>query len=350
MNLYYDNIVYDLQNIGGISSYWYELTNRFLKDTKVRLKFYETSLGNNNILRRKLDLSQTPVAVSKNASKLVERFRRLNDWDFEEQSIFHSSYFRVPTRKNNNVKVVSTIHDFTHDLFFKGPRVWLHNFAKSRTILESDALVTPSENTKRDLLRFYPQLNENKVHVIHNGVSNDFKQDDEIVRDGLCLLYVGARDEYKNFKFAVQLAGMRKDCSLNIVGGKLTPSEKLYLDSHLTNRYTVHTNITTGRLNTLYNMASCLVYPSSYEGFGIPLLEAMRAGCPFIALNGSSIPEVAGNAGYLLKSLSVYEANEALNVIIGARDVFTRTGLQQSQNFSWEKCYEETNKLYCDLI
>ncbi len=349
MNLYYDNIVYDLQNIGGISSYWFELTSRFLKDSKVHLKFYETSLKNRNILRGELDLSQSPISVSKNGPKLIERFRRLNDWDFEEQSVFHSSYFRVPARKNN-VKVVSTIHDFTHDLFFKGPRVWLHNFAKSRAIIESDAIITPSENTKRDLLNFYPQLSESLVHVIHNGVSESFKKEDEIVPDGLCLLYVGARDDYKNFRFAVQLAGMHKECRLNIVGAKLTPSEKLYLDSQLKGCYTVHTNINTGKLNTLYNQASCLLYPSSYEGFGIPLLEAMRAGCPFIALNGSSIPEVAGDAGYLLNSLDLDEAKEALKAIVTTREVFTSKGFQQSLKFSWEKCYEETKKLYASLI
>jgi mannosyltransferase len=320
-----------------------------MKDNSVQLRFYETRLGNDNILRRQLDLSQAPVAVSKTGAKLIERFRRLNDWEFEEQSVFHSSYFRVPARKNN-VKVVATIHDFTHDLFFKGPRVWLHNFAKSRTILESDALITPSENTKRDLLKFYPQLNEKIVHVIHNGVSEEFKPEADLAPDGLCLLYVGARDDYKNFRFAAQLAGMHKDCRLNIVGAKLTPSEKLYLDSQLKGRYTVHTNISTASLNTLYNQASCLLYPSSYEGFGIPLLEAMRAGCPFIALDGSSIPEVAGDAGYLLSSLDLEEANEALKAIVAAREVFIRKGLQQSLKFSWEKCYEETKKLYASLI
>jgi mannosyltransferase len=349
MNLYYDNIVYDLQKIGGISSYWYELTKRFLQNNGVNVKFYETNLENNNILRQKMDLSNAPVAVSRNGAKLIERFRRLNDWDFEPRSVFHSSYFRVPVRKNN-IKVVSTIHDFTHDLFFKGPRLWLHNFAKSRTILESDALITPSENTKNDLLRLYPGIDERKIHVIYNGVSEKFKPVDAALMVDLSLLYVGARDSYKNFKFAAQLAATRKECIFVIVGAALTPSEEMYLDSHLKGRYRVHTHISTTDLNMLYNQAACLLYPSSYEGFGIPLLEAMRAGCPFIALNGSSIPEVAGDAGYLLNALDLNEAKGALKEILDKRDLFSRKGHQQSLKFSWERCYEDTYKLYNSLI
>jgi mannosyltransferase len=349
MNLYYDNIVYDLQKVGGISSYWYELTKRFLKANDVQLKFYETNLVNENILRHKLVLSETDVAISRNGAKLIERFRRLNDWDFEPPSIFHSSYFRVPVRKRD-VKVVSTIHDFTHDLFFKGPRVWLHNFAKNRTIVESDALITPSENTKSDLLRFYPRIDERKIHVIYNGVSDKFKQVDASSASDLNLLYVGARDEYKNFKFAAQLAATRKECIFVIVGAALTPSEKMYLDSKLKGRYQVHTHISTTDLNMLYNQAACLLYPSSYEGFGIPLLEAMRAGCPFIALSGSSIPEVAGDAGYLLSALDLNEAKSALKDILNTRDLLSKKGHQQSLKFSWERCYEDTYKLYNSLI
>jgi len=350
MDLYYDNIVYDLQNVGGISSYWYELTKRLLGSEQVRMKFYETNLENNNILRQQLDLRNLPVARSASGIRLVERFRRLNDWDFEQPGIFHSSYFRVPV-KRKNVKVVTTIHDFTHDFFFKGPRVWLHNFAKRRAILESDAIITVSENTKRDLIRFYPEVDARKVQVIYNGVSDDFKALSAAAQPAaLSLLYVGARDVYKNFNFAVQIAATQADAYLDIVGAALSPAEILYLDSKIKGRYRVHTSISTPDLNILYNQAACLLYPSSYEGFGIPLLEAMRAGCPFIALNGSSIPEVAGGAGYLLRSLDLDEARTALNNIIASRASYAEKGYRQSRKFSWDKCCDETYQLYQNLI
>lgn len=83
----------------------------------------------------------------------------------------------------------------------------------------------------------------------------------------------------------------------------------------LPNRWKIFEEISTGQLNDLYNRSFALLYPSSYEGFGIPILEAMKAGCPFIALKASAIPEVAGNAGVLMKELSLHEFSMALNKI-----------------------------------
>jgi mannosyltransferase len=350
INLYYDNIVYDLQNIGGISSYWYELTTRLLKNPVVNMRFYQTSSQGDNILRTKLNLNPDRIATRNKVGTLVERFRTLNDWDFAENGVFHSSYFRVPV-KNAKVKVVTTIHDFTHDLFFKGPRVWMHNFAKRRSIERSDAIITVSENTKMDLLRFFPKLSETKIHVIYNGVSEKFRHlasvDD---REGSMILFVGNRDAYKNFNFTVDLVSRHKDYTLNIVGSPLSLAEQLHLDAVLPGRYIIHSYISTEHLNILYNQAACLVYPSSYEGFGIPLLEAMRAGCPFIALKGSSIPEVAGDAGYLLSSLDLDEADSALKEIVANKPSFSEKGYTRSQLFSWDKCYTETYKLYNSLI
>lgn len=349
MNLYYDNIVYSLQKIGGISSYWYELTNRFLENKAVKMNFFETDVESDNILRQKLDLDPDQLVIKKRGMLLVERFCRLETFKIQD-SIFHSSYFRVPG-KDSKIKKVCTVHDFTHDLYFKGARAWLHNIPKSRAILESDAIITVSENTKTDLLKFYPKTDESKIHVIYNGVSDIFRKVDlDLDKEKPGLLYVGARDDYKNFKFAVSVAKALTDFHFNIVGGTLTNIEKGFLDLHIKDRYTVHTNIATDELNLLYNRSVCLLYPSSYEGFGIPLLEAMRAGCPFIALNTSSIPEVAGDAGILLSKLDLEEAIEAVQLIANSRAEFIRKGNIQSAKFSWDRCYNETYKLYQKLL
>ena len=350
MNLYYDNIVYDLQNFGGISTYWYELTTRALNNPEVNMRFYQTGLKKNNVLSKNLDLSTRQVAVSKGNSRMIERFRTLDDWKFADKSIFHSSYFRVPVW-DAKVKVVCTIHDFTHDLYFRGPRVWIHNFAKRRTIERSDAIITVSENTKSDLLKYFPKISADRIHVIHNGVSEKFQVLEHLpVGLGLSLLYVGGRDNYKNFNFAVDLVQRFKEYTLNIVGSPLSSLERVYLEKNLPGRYTVYSHVSVEKLNILYNQAACLLYPSSYEGFGIPLLEAMRAGCPFLALNGSSIPEVAGDAGYLLNKLDLDEGSMALEEIINRRSLFSQRGFHQSSKFSWDTCYEQTYKLYSSLV
>jgi mannosyltransferase len=99
----------------------------------------------------------------------------------------------------------------------------------------------------------------------------------------------------------------------------------------------------------LYNMAFALIYPSFYEGFGIPLLEAMKAGVPFLALNNSAIPEVAGNAGLLLESPDIGLFKNALEYIPAERETLIVNGFAQAAKFSWENCYQQTLSVYKEL-
>jgi mannosyltransferase len=350
MELFYDNIVYSLQKIGGISSYWYELTKRVQADERINVNFIETGSESQNILRRMLDLAESDVSVRKTGNMYIERFRRVDVAPLEHTGIFHSSYFRVP-RQDSKLKVVCTVHDFTHDMYFNGPRAWLHNLAKKRAIMESDAIITVSENTRNDLIRYYPTIDESKVHVIYNGVADEFTcLETETESDTRTFLFVGARDDYKNFIFAVQIVSGLKNARLSIVGRPFNKKETRFLEVNIPGRYTLYSNISTQDLNILYNSSFCLLYPSSYEGFGIPLLEAMRAGCPFIALNTSSIPEVAGHAGVLLSNLDLEEAWQAIALIDKDRQQFVEIGMQQSHQFSWDKCYSQTLNLYNSLL
>ncbi|NQW28471.1 MAG: glycosyltransferase, partial [Flammeovirgaceae bacterium] len=93
-----------------------------------------------------------------------------------------------------------------------------------------------------------------------------------------------------------------------------------------------------------------LLYPSSYEGFGIPILEAMKSGCPFIASNNSSIPEVAGKAGILHDHLSVEDYLSSIISIKAKRESLILEGYDQSDKFSWDKCYIETKNIYNQLL
>lgn len=118
----------------------------------------------------------------------------------------------------------------------------------------------------------------------------------------------------------------------------------------LPNRWKIFEEISNHQLNDLYNRSFALLYPSTYEGFGIPILEAMKAGCPFIALKASAIPEVAGNAGVLMKELSLHEFSMALNKIKKHREALIQQGVLQSQKFSWDQCFSETLKVYKGLL
>ena len=348
MRLLYDNLIYYLQINGGISTYWYELTSRFLKEKQISFNFYEPNRKTANVLRNRLAISEEQIINRSPFIPLVERFVKLPIYN--KAHIFHSSYFRTPVKTSDAI-IVTTVHDFTHEKYYRGPRLWMHKYLKDIAINASDCIISVSQYTKNELLNRYPHISDTTVKVISHGASSEFRY----IKDVNCrlenpfFLFVGARERYKNFDFAIKLTAACKDFHLYIVGSPLTAKEHFMLNRILGNRFSAFGNIDNSTLNKLYNTAFCLLYPSSNEGFGIPVLEAMQAGCPFIALNASSMPEVAGGAGVLLQSLNLDEALYAVEIIANRKDEIVEKGLKQATKFSWDNCFKETYSLYRSL-
>lgn len=355
MKILFDNIIFSLQKSGGGSMYWYEIINRFNK-SKLETSFIEYKHSSLNIFRRHLDLnhiysSKIPIIIA----RLIPIFRPL-----KELHISHSSYYRFSLSKK--AINITTIHDFTPEKFFTGFSRFTSYWQKKMAIQLADGIICISQNTKKDLLYFHPKVNPDKIRVIYNGVSNEFhkiddtkqtKINDEEVKNCLnkkYVLYVGHRTNYKNFfKAAEAMARFCNNIHFVIVGEALNQQEIIKINTILNPKdYTVLSKKNIEMLNALYNKAFCLIYPSSYEGFGIPILEAMKAGCPVITTNKSSIPEVAGNAAIMVKEISKENfemAIESLEDDIFRNDLINK-GYIQSQKFSWDKCYEEVLEFY----
>lgn len=262
--------------------------------------------------------------------------------------LFHSSYYRLS--KNRKVKNITTVHDFTYEKFTHGPKRWLHSWQKFRAIRRSDAIICISENTKRDLLYYLPDVDPAKITVIYNGVSDLFFPIADLEpAEKPYVLFVGARGGYKNFKAAAEAVALLPGIELCAVGGgRFSNEETVWLERLLPGRYHHAGMVSTETLNLLYNQAVALLYPSSYEGFGIPVAEAMRAGCPVIAVNASSIPEVAGEAGLLVESADPHLLRSALERVLdeGQRAQLVIKGLKQSKRFSWDTTFEQTLAVY----
>lgn len=343
MKILLDNIVFSLQKVGGISTYWFELNSRILQD-------YDDALfidrKNSNIVAKQLVISKKKILSTGVPNLLIDRFINVRLKDVKEPFVFHSSYNRITT--NKKAKQVLTVHDFVHERFYKGIRQFLHSYQKRKAINKADAIIVISESTKKDLLLFFSNINPNKVRVIYNGVSDDFFPLSQKVVTNY-FLFIGSREKYKNFDFAVEAISQTVNFKLIVVGSILRKNEILMLNRLIPNRWQLFNNIKNADLNELYNNAFALIYPSSYEGFGIPILEAMKAGCPFVAFNCSSIPEVAGDAGILIDKLEISLFKKAVVMIEENREEIVKKGFNQAKKFSWEKCYEQTLQVYKDL-
>lgn len=351
IRIFFDNIIFSWQKAGGVSVVWYELLKRIINEKSLLCSFIEYQGANSNIFRKILILKKN-IILKKTILFYLQRYFNPKV-TCNERFIFHSSYYR--TSSNKNAINITTVHDFTYEHFIKGIKQKIHIYQKRRAIKNSDYIIAISENTKKDILKFIPEINENKIRVIYNGVSDDYHIIDEsIIHSELpfnksdYVLFVGARNTYKNFDIVIKTLSL-SFMNLIIVGGELKKEEIQLLNRKLgPNRYKALGRISNNDLNILYNNAFCLLYPSSYEGFGIPVIEAQRAGCPVIAYASSSIPEIIGDTPLLIDKLST---SAILNCFQILQNPFTRKeiiqkGLKNSERFSWDRMYQQTLDLY----
>lgn len=352
MNILYDNIIFSLQRFGGISVVWSELLQRAIKDKELRLHMLDYEAQNSN--RELLIPSQNQLV--KMPTRWMERYREPK-YPCTEPTIFHSSYFRIINHPH--VKNVTTIHDLTYHFYRNGLAKYVHLWQEEKSLMHSKEIICVSESTKKDLLNLYPKLDEHRVHVVYNGVSENFKSihctNITPFETRGYLLYVGNRNAmYKNFAVAVDVAKI-VHLPLVIVGNELTRVEEDLLRTKLgVTNYWVKRYPNQDELVTIYNHAFCLVYPSSYEGFGLPIIEAQCTGCLAIGQARSSIPEIIGNGGICVmpeqdpNKLSLSIADVVRSVLNGTIDAnrLIDEGKKNSKKFSWDKTYEQIKQVY----
>jgi mannosyltransferase len=195
------------------------------------------------------------------------------------------------------------------------------------------------------------------VKVIPHGVGANFtvldytdKERKKYFNGRPFLLYVGdRRAEYKNFELALK-ASKESSFPLAIIGGSpLSEKELFFINSQLKTENYIHFHgVSNKKLNEFYNLAHCLIYPSSYEGFGLPLLEAQKAGCPIIAANTSSIPEVVEQSGILIDEISSTKIVEGISKLSDKdfRKEKIEQGIINAKRFTWENTFTQTIAFY----
>lgn len=332
-----DGVVFDLQAKGGISTIFRELLTRLPH-------------GAFGVLGHRPDapVPLPPGTYEARPRRLLERYR---DVEVDPRvRVFHSSYYRLP--RSSRTAAVTSVYDFVYERYVRGIRTTVHSWQKRRAIERAERLLCISESTRRDLGTFVGERHAERALVIPCGVSELFRPlDGAAPREQL--LFVGQRGGYKNFAAAVQAMQAFPDVELVCVGGgDFSEEEAAHIRRCAPARVRWAGYLDDEALNVEYNRSLALLYPSLYEGFGIPVLEAMRARCPVIAVDTSSIPEVAGDAALLTERGDPDELRAAITAVQGTErraDLVAR-GLARAALFGWELTYRRTLAVYEELL
>ena len=357
----FDNQMFTFQRFGGVTRYFADLMYNLPADeftADIPMRYCE-----NHYVTETYGHRYETIRFPKNYRfrrqmyMLVNRHIAWKAAKFADYDIFHPTYFDPyflkPVKKRGK-SVVLTVHDMTFERYPQDVLIYDRTIPhKKRLIAEADHIIAVSENTKRDI-RELLGTDPSKISVVHHGYRPIAEPSPQLF--DRYVLYVGERKGYKNF--LPWLSAIRPifnlDPNLRIVctGSPFTSSEiKLFNKWSIADRL-VHIAANDAQMASLYRYALCFVFPSHYEGFGIPILEAFANGCPVCLSNASSFPEVAGDAAMFFNPNDAQSMQDSLKELLVSstlRKELGEKGLQRSKEFSIERMVEQTCNIYRKL-
>jgi glycosyltransferase involved in cell wall biosynthesis len=366
MRIIYDHQIFSIQEYGGISRYFAELSHQINKMDEHQVKILAPIHINNYL--KKLPEEMVKGVHTKRLPRTGKVLRTCNNiisnvWVKSIQpDIIHATYFYCPGKKpRESGKAVITVYDMIHEKFPDSISM-RDNTAqmKIEAIQQADHVICISDKTRLDLIDIVG-INPDKTSTIHLGfrpfhcLSSNVKPP----FDSPYMLYVGMRKGYKNFKTLIKAYANSQPLKQNIRlicfgGGAFDKDELAFMNElGLTENQIFQIGGNDELLAACYKNATAFVFPSRYEGFGIPPLEAMSLGCPVICSSVGSIPEIVGSAGEYFNPNDPDEISQAIeNVVFNEErsNVLRNLGYQQIKKYSWERCAQETLHIYQSLL
>jgi len=367
MKIAYDNQIFFFEKYGGISRYFTSLINELVKTDNqykifscIYLNEFLSQLDKKIINGCKFEkYPPKTTRILKYGSSILNNYNIIN-W---KPDIIHETYYSLNRTYPKNIPIVLTIYDMIHELypemFSKADKTSIN---KKSAVDRADKIICISEKTKEDLITLF-KVPENKISVIYLGYApllsekNIFSYNLQIPSNPF-LLYIGKRGGYKNFsnyiKSISNCKSLKKDFKLLFFGGgAFTISEKkMFFEFGFSEADFFYLEGNDYLLQYLLKSAAAFVYPSLYEGFGLPLLEAMQCGCPIVASNAGSIPEIAKDAAEYFDPSSIFDISNSIKNVVYSNDrtnVLKHNSKLQIKNYSWEKAAKLTNIEYENL-
>ncbi len=361
MKILLDHQIFTFQDYGGISRIYTELYKIFEKQQDVEIEM-PIKYSNNFYLEELEDFQyknfkKIPHPI---ANKLfiktvndLQTCRKLLRNDFD---IFQPTYYDPYFLKFLKKPFVLSVYDMTHEIFPEGVSSLDRTIPWKRKLLKkASRIIAISESTKKDIVEMY-NVEESKIDVVYLATSLklDANYKTALNLPNKYILFVGNRKGYKNFEFFVKSIAeiLKSTKDLNLVcagGGGFTEIEKELLETlGIENKVQQIFFKDDKELAYIYNHALCFVFPSRYEGFGIPILEGFACEAPVLASNTSSLPEVGGDAALYFDPEDSVSLVSALDKVISndsLRQGLVKKGTESLKAFSWEK----TAKGYLDV-
>ena len=361
MKILFDHLCF-MQKFGGVPKYFVELIKRLPQEDVILTIHYS---NNEHLKDLAIDRLHPffPKLSFKGKPRIESEFGKLfsisqiirNKFDIYHQTHYDPYAFNF---LNRSVKKVTTIHDMNYwtipEYYRRNSRLMRNQILSAQ---KADFIITISNNTKADISK-YLNIPQDKIAVIPHGIDkNQYDHVEAYKSRNSYILYNGSRNKYKNFegfiKSFAKLKIMHRDLLL-FCAGQPAREHELRLLKYLEIENSVKFyQATDQQLISLYKGAKVFVFPSFYEGFGLPILEAMASNCPIALSNTSCFPEIAGDAGAYFNPYDTDEIARVIhNIIINEEfsNDLRKKGTNRIKNFSWEKSAQRHLEVYQSLL
>jgi len=284
-------------------------------------------------------------------------------------ALFHSPFYGIPVRRPRGIAVVATVHDIIPELFpesvtRKQRFVFRRHF---RQALAANRIIVPSERTRGDLVARFA-ADPRRIEVIPLGLDPDLHRPDRgdvtdlrgrLTAGRPYILHVGGFDRMKDLPSLLaafgRIAAGRPGLALVVCGDARGPAAREFAESvrraGLVGRVVLPGRIVDAELPAVYAAAEAFVFPSRYEGFGLPPLEAMACGCPVVASSGGSLGEVLGEAAHLVSAMDTTALAAAIERVLDdevLRRRLVAAGRERVKELRWEEAARRTAAVYAD--
>ena len=366
MRILYDFRIFNLQEYGGVSKYFLKVSDQLSAYNSVKvitpiyINKYIKDLKKKYLIKYLYLIKKYKYTTK--VTYFVNLFITRVYIFFFKPDIVHLTYYPETycKKKNRKYKLVVTVYDLIHELYTGKYNYTKQINLKKNIIFTADHIICISKNTKKDLINYY-NISEKKISVIYLGYDQQIEIDPIVQIDNKkpFFLYVGSRDKYKNFLKFIKAFGssdfLKKNSNIYFFGSNRFNSTEINIIKKLGINLDQIKHFSGGdnKLNFLYSKAIAFIFPSFYEGFGIPLLESMKLRCPIVCSKISTFLEVANDSALFFDPHNTEDIKNKLEKIFHDKDLrkeLIEKGLNNLKRFGWDKCSQETLNVYKSLI